>query len=314
MNKSYPRRDFIKKLFQTILGLFGLNAFSKILPPLIAAEKSITAPVIAVARKGPPGKLVRIAVDALGGISKFVNPDDEVIIKPNLSWDRTPELAATTNPLVLKEVILLCLEAKAKKIKIIDRPCNDPERSYNQSGAVKIVEEINNARVELLQMDPRKFKKMEIPRATYLKSWVFYEDFFHADKIISIPIAKHHGSTGLTMSIKNAMGMAGGQRSLLHEGIHQNIVDLNRMIVPHLVILDAIRILVRNGPQGGDIKDTKITNTIIAGVDRVAIDSYGATLFNIKGEDLEYLRNAYKAGIGEINLDKITIIEKTGQG
>ncbi|MBI5416801.1 DUF362 domain-containing protein [Candidatus Poribacteria bacterium] len=311
MYKKYPRRDFIKKSFQGLLGLIGLNISFKLLSPLLAAEKSILpGSIIAVAKKGPPKKLVRIAIDALGGISKFVNPGDTVVIKPNISWDRTPELAANTNPDVLKEVIILCLEAKAKKIKVIDRPCNDPERSYVQSGAIRIISEINDSAVELLQVDPRKFKKIEIHGATTLKSWQFNEDFLTADKLISIPIAKHHSSTGLTMSIKNVMGMVGGQRSLLHENIHRNIVDLNRILVPHLVILDAIKILVRNGPQGGDIKDTKVTNTIIAGVDRVAIDSYGATLFDMTGQDLEYLRNAYEAGMGEIDLSKVQIIEK----
>ncbi|MBI5206256.1 MAG: DUF362 domain-containing protein [Candidatus Firestonebacteria bacterium] len=309
MQNKYPRRDFIKKTAQTLLGFKGLNISSKYFIRWVQASplNNLSPSVISVAKKGPPGKLVRDAINALGGIKKFINQGEEVVLKPNISWDRTPELAANTNPMVLREVILLCLEANAKKIKIIDRPCNDPERSYVSSGAFKVVEEINDSKVELLQMDPRKFKIINIPGATHLKKWHFYEDFLNADKIISIPIAKHHSSTEITMSFKNTMGMVGGQRSLLHENIHHNLVDLNRVLIPSLIILDAIRIITRNGPQGGDIKDTKITNTVIAGTDRVSIDAYGATLFNKKGTDLDYLRYAYEAGMGEIDLGKVEI-------
>ncbi len=250
-----------------------------------------------------PEKIVKAALDALGGIKKFISRGDIVVIKPNIGWDRTPEQAGNTNPEVVAAVVKLCFEAGAKKVKVFDRPVNDPRRCYVQSGIAPAVSALG---AEADYVDDRKFKDMAI-NGQALKSWPLYTDIFEADKVINIPIAKHHGLAKLTMSMKNWMGVMGGSRRQIHQKLDESLVDLSSKIKPTLTILDAVRILTANGPQGGSLADVKKLDTIIVGVDQVAIDSYGATLFGMKGSDLGYVTIGHKIGLGQMDLSKLHI-------
>ncbi len=257
-----------------------------------------------VAAKGPdPAKITRAAIDALGGMKKFISKGDVVVIKPNIGWDRLPEQAANTNPEVVATLVRMCLEAGAGKVKVFDRPVNDPRRCYVQSG---IHQAVTTAGAEMNYIDERRFRETKI-NGLVLKTWPLYEDILNADKIINVPIAKHHSLSKLTMSMKNWMGVMGGSRSHIHQRIDECLVDLSLAIKPTLTVLDAVRILVRNGPQGGNLADVKRLDTVIAGTDQVAIDSYGATLFGMKGSDLGYLRIADQRGMGTMDLSKVKI-------
>jgi uncharacterized protein (DUF362 family) len=140
-----------------------------------------------------------------------------------------------------------------------------------------------------------------------LKEWSLYTEVFEADKVINIPIAKHHGLAKLTMSMKNWMGVMGGSRDRIHQKLDQSLVDLSMAIKPTLTILDAVRILTANGPQGGSLSDVKKLDTVVVGSDQVAVDSFGATLFGMKGSDLGYVRLAAQAGLGTMDLSKVDI-------
>jgi len=155
-------------------------------------------------------------------------------------------------------------------------------------------------------VDERKFKDMEI-KGQALKTWPLYSDVFEADKVINIPIAKHHGLAKLTMSFKNWMGIMGGSRRQIHQKLDESLVDLSMKIKPTLTILDAVRILTANGPQGGSLADVRKLDTVIIGFDPVAIDSYGATLFGMKGSDLGYVTIGHKLGLGQMDLNKVRI-------
>ncbi|MFZ6017097.1 MAG: DUF362 domain-containing protein [Nitrospirota bacterium] len=152
----------------------------------------------------------------------------------------------------------------------------------------------------------RRFIDIEI-KGTVLKRWPIYKDIFEAGKLINIPIAKHHKLARLTMAMKNWMGVIGGSRRLLHQNIDESLADLSLAIKPTLTILDAVRILIANGPQGGGLKDVRRLDTVIAGVDQVAVDSFGATLFGMKGSDLGYVRIADKLGLGTMDLSKLKV-------
>ncbi len=267
------------------------------------AVESSTRPDLVVAHGASPEKIVKAALDALGGIRKFIARGDIVVIKPNIGWDRTPEQAGNTNPEVVAAVVKLCFEAGAKKVKVFDRPVNDPRRCYVQSGIAPAVSALG---AEADYVDDRKFKDMAI-NGQALKSWPLYTDIFEADKVINIPIAKHHGLAKLTMSMKNWMGVMGGSRRQIHQKLDESLVDLSTKIKPTLTILDAVRILTANGPQGGSLADVKKLDTIIVGVDQVAIDSYGATLFGMKGSDLGYVTLGHKIGLGQMDLSKLHI-------
>jgi uncharacterized protein (DUF362 family) len=267
-----------------------------------AAEKA-ARPDLVVAHGASPEKIVRAALDAMGGIKEFISRGDIVVIKPNIGWDRTPEQAGNTNPEVVAAVVKLCFEAGAKKVKVFDRPVNDPRRCYVQSGIMSAAKALG---ADVDYMDERKFKDVDI-KGVALKSWPLYSDIFDADKVISIPIAKHHGLAKLTMSMKNWMGVMGGSRRQIHQKLDESLVDLSMKIKPTLTILDAVRILTANGPQGGSLADVKKLDTVIVGLDPVAIDSYGATLFGMKGSDLGYVTIGHKLGLGQMDLNKVRI-------
>ncbi len=293
------RRAFLKNAAMAGAGFslpLGLGELAE------AAAKA-ARPDIVVARGASPEKTVIAALDALGGIKSFVSRGDVVVIKPNIGWDRIPEQAGNTNPEVVAAVVKLCFEAGAKKVKVFDRPVNDPRRCYVQSGIAAAASALG---AEADYMDERKFRDMEI-NGVALKTWPLYTDIFEADKVINIPIAKHHSLGKLTLSMKNWMGVMGGSRRQIHQKLDESLVDLAMKIKPTLTIIDAVRILVANGPQGGSLADVKKLDTIIAGVDQVALDSYGATLFGMKGSDLGYVVLGDKRGFGKMDLGKLAI-------
>lgn len=293
------RREFLKATTITGVGLSIPEGILKLIGEAEASEKVD----LAVAHGPSPSAITKAAIDALGGIKKFISKGDIVVIKPNIAWDRLPEQAANTNPDVVATVAKLCFDAGAKKVRIFDRTVNDPRRCYVQSGIADAVRPLG---AELQYVDERKFKDMDI-KGQALKSWPLYTDIFEADKVINIPIAKHHSLAKLTMAIKNWMGVMGGSRSSIHQRLDESLADLAMKIKPTLTILDAVRILTANGPQGGNLSDVRRLNTIIVGIDQVAVDSYGATLFGMKGGDLGYVRLADRMGIGIMNLEKLKI-------
>ena len=292
------RRRFLRA---AAIGGIGLTLPS--LDPLVSLAAPAPPPDLAVARGASPAKVVQAAIDALGGIKRFIARGDIVVVKPNIAWDRTPEQAGNTNPEVVAAVVKLCYEAGAKKVKVFDRPVNDPRRCYVQSGIDAAVRAVEG---DIQFVDDRKFRDMEI-KGLALDSWPLYTEVFEADKVINVPIAKHHGLAKLTMSMKNWMGVMGGSRRRIHQKIDESLLDLAMKVKPTLTILDAVRILTDNGPQGGDLKDVKRLDTVIAGVDQVAIDSYGATLFGMQGKDLGYVRLGAEHGFGVMDLNKLRI-------
>jgi uncharacterized protein (DUF362 family) len=301
VRRPVDRRTFLK-------GAAGSLAAGLALPGVLrpgAAGAAGTA--VAVATGAPPEKLARKAVDALGGMKRFVGRGENVVVKPNIGWDRTPEQAANTNPEIVKTVVRMCLEAGAKRVLVVDRPCNDPRRCYKQSGIKEAVESIGDPAVVVEHADPRKFVEKTIRNGKVLKTWTFYRDVLEADKVVNVPIAKHHNAARLTMSLKNVMGVLGGNRGNIHHDLDRCIVELNTVMRFDLIVLDAVRILTANGPQGGRLKDVREAGTVIAGTDPVAVDAFGATLFGITGRDVPHVLYAWQRGLGEIDLSKVEI-------
>lgn len=296
------RREFLKKAAGLGMAAYGLSPGGPF--QTWESEQTIESPDLVVVKNGTPAQMVRKAVEALGGMSHFVKKGDVVVVKPNIGWDRMPEQAADTNPEVVAEVIRLCREAGASKVKVFDRTCNEARRCYRRSGIQKAAEETG---AEVRHVYEKRFKSVTISQGELLKSWEFYLDALTADVLINVPIAKVHSMCRLTMGIKNLMGVLGGNRGQIHNKFAQKIVDINTVLQPHLTILDAVRILVNNGPQGGNLADVRQANTIVAGVDRVAVDSFGATLFGLKASDLDYIRVAHERGLGEMDLSKLRI-------
>lgn len=297
---SVTRREFLKIMGT---GSFFIGTIPIRNYPLFLTKLDNKKVDLAVARFSNPETLTRKAVESLGGMKKFVSKNNVVVIKPNIGWDRVPEQAANTNPSVVETLIKMCFDAGAKKVKVFDRTCNDPRRSYVNSGIEKIAKE-NGA--EVFNIEDKKFVKVNI-NGKALKSWTIYKDVLECDTLINVPVAKHHSSAILTLSMKNWMGVIGGNRGRFHLDLHRYIADLSLAIKPKLIIIDAVRVLVRNGPTGGNLEDVKQLNTVIAATDPVAADSYAATLFGKRGEDIDYIKYAHKLGLGEIKVNKLNI-------
>jgi len=316
------RRQFLKKSLRTGISvaatgslaywLYNRDVSSKNLIPLMQVRDYSVAtseelPEMVIARGEVPSQITKAAIKGLGGIEKFVAKGDKVVIKPNIGWDRVPAQAANTNPEIVRTLVELCYSAGAKTVIVTDVSCNDPRRCFQRSGiatAAKSAGAVVNLPVE------RKFRVLKI-KGEVLDEWPVYRDFIEADKVINVPIAKHHNLSGATMALKNWYGIIGGHRSVLHQKIDESIVDLATFMKPTLTVLDAYRILVANGPQGGDLSDVRQMNTVAAGIDQVAIDAFGASLFGKKPEDFGFIRLASLRGIGRMDLNKVRLKEIT---
>ena len=261
-------------------------------------------PHLTVVQGGEPRALVQHALENLGGIRRFIGRQDVVVVKPNIAWDRTPEQAANTNPDVVAEVVRQCWQAGAKRVIVTDVSCNEPRRCFHRSG-IEAAARAEGA--EVILPDPELYREVDLG-GVVLKSWPVFIPFLEADKIINLPIAKHHSLIGATLGMKNWYGILGGQRNRLHQSIHQSLVDLANFMLPTVTLMDCYRILLRNGPTGGSLEDVATKKTMVAGTDPVAIDAYVAKAWwNLDPEHLPYLGMAAARGLGTVDYDKLEL-------
>lgn len=265
-------------------------------------------PEMAVIQGEDPRLLVRRAIDTLGGIGRFIVRGDVVVIKPNVAWDRTPEQAANTNPQVVAEVCRLCRQAGARRVIVTDVTINEPRRCFARSG---IGEAALAAGAEIILPEPQLFREVDL-RGEVLSSWPVLEPFLVADKMINLPVAKHHSLTGASLGLKNWYGILGGSRHRLHQRIHESLADLAAFMRPTLTLIDAYRILLRNGPGGGNLQDVALKKTLIAGTDPVALDAYVAQAYwNLDSRTLRYLKLAADRHLGNMNFEQVRTLFAT---
>lgn len=290
------RRSFLK----------SATAAALLAPALLKeAVAANSQTIVAVAEGKDYAAITRKAINAVGGMKRYVKSGDVVVVKPNMGWDRSTELAANTHPLVVRAVVEECLAAGARKVKVFDYTCNDARRCYVNSGIEAALKGMK--KVDCKHIEKERFK-MTALNGQFLKEWELYDEALSANVYINVPIAKHHGLSKLTLGLKNIMGVMGGNRGFIHRSLDVALADVNAVIKSHLTIIDATRILTAHGPQGGNIADVKILNKVIASADVVAADAYATTLFGLKPNDIPVTVAAYKRGLGEMNLDKIKIL------
>ena len=282
------------------------------------AERDAEHAQLAIARAAPreagddspaptatPEQLVRRAVDAMGGMSKFVSRGDVVVVKPNIGWDRMPIHAANTNPDVVGAVIRLAFEAGAKKVVVADGSCNEPHRCFQRSGIWRTAYDLG---AEVVLPQEHRFRSMRL-KGDVLDEWPVFTTLVDADKVINVPVAKHHNLAKFTGAMKNWYGVLGGRRNRLHQNIDVSIADLATFMRPTLVVMDAWRVLLRNGPQGGNVDDAKDMHTIVASVDQLAVDAFGCTLIGQKSDNLPYLAMGEKRGLGTTRWSSLRVRE-----
>jgi uncharacterized protein (DUF362 family) len=244
-----------------------------------------TLPYLGVARGTKVAQMVRGAVDAIGGIGRFVSRGDVVVIKPNVAFERPAVLGATTHPEVLTALIHLVREAGAAEVRVADNPIESPQSCFHRTGIQKAAVAAG-ARVYL--PSPGEFETLNVPGATWIEKWPFFwRPFQGATKVIGVAPVKDHNLCRASMTTKNWYGLLGGRRNQFHQDIHGIIADLALMLRPTFVLLDGSRVLFRSGPTGGSLSDVKAGRTIVASTDSLAADAFGwEELLERKGEPL----------------------------
>jgi uncharacterized protein (DUF362 family) len=305
LNRPFSRKTFIKILGVGAGALLANRLSRKVwaktttgLPPR-AGRTAVTDCQLAVVTGEDPGAITHKAIETLGGMARFVKSGDVVVVKPNIGWDRTPEQAGNTHPEVVAALVKQCRDAGAKVVKVFDNTCNDARRTYANSG---IYDAVKKAGGLIFYVSDWKFYPGQFPENSSMADWPIFRDAVECDCFINVPVAKHHGLTGLTLSMKNLMGVCGGSRGQMHWNIDKKLAELTAYIKPNLTVIDAYRVLLRHGPTGGDLADVRKLNTVIAGTDPVLTDAYGATLMERKPEDIGYIRAAAEMKLGSLNL------------
>jgi uncharacterized protein (DUF362 family) len=300
------RREFLRQVALWSAGLSLSVPHFRILEALAAESK---LPLLSHATGKDYAELVDRVLSPLGGMGKFVRAGDKVVIKPNIGWDRNPAQAANTHPGVVKALVERALDAGAGEVRVFDRTCNEERRCYVNSGIEESVGGIKDKRVKFFHPDERKYVPVDIARGKAVRRLEIYKDALEADSYINVPVAKHHGLSRLTMGLKNSMGVLGGKRGDMHHNLGQKLADLATVVQPKLTVIDATRILLANGPQGGDLDDVRVLDTLVASTDPVAADAYTTTLFGLKPEEIESTVAAHGLGLGVMDLSKIQIIK-----
>jgi len=274
----------------------------------VAERPDLPELAVAQGESANPAALVERALADLGGMARFVSRGDVVVVKPNIAWDRLPEHAATTNPEVVAAVVRLCVQAGARSVIVTDVSCNEAEACFDRSG---IAAAARAAGAEVVLPHSRFFMRVNLKGAT-LGEWPVLQPFLDATKLINVPIAKHHSLTGVTLGMKNWYGLIGGDRNRLHQRIHESIVDLTSFAKPTLTVMDAYRVLMRNGPTGGDVDDVEMKRTVVASVDPVAVDAYAAQAWwGLAAPRIPYLRLAEQRGLGRMDFASLRTVTST---
>lgn len=309
MSYGLTRREFVKR--SASLGIAaGLSSLFPAVWRDVLAEEGEKAVDLAVVT-GTPGEATKRAIQVLGGITRFVEEGDRVLLKPNLSFANPPEWGSTTEPQVIRAVAELCVGAGARRVVVMDHPLRSKKACLQKTGVREVLSGLDS--VALFLVDQRRFfTEVEVPGGKALSRIEVAKEVVKCDVLINLPCAKSHSATGVSFGMKNLMGLV-WDRGYFHEktDLNQAIAELSTVIRPRLTLLDATRALVSGGPGGpGKVKEL---STIVAGVDPVAVDSYGATLApwygrTFTGEQVKHILNAHRLGFGEIDLDLLKVV------
>ncbi|MFC1548490.1 DUF362 domain-containing protein [Candidatus Omnitrophota bacterium] len=312
LKQHITRKGFLKICLGGLLAFISSNTFLKFAFARSSTsdgrpKKNIKGKHDLVITEGPdPYKNTVKAVEAMGGMGKFVKKGDVVFLKANISWDRTPEQAGNTNPQVVAALIDMCYKVGAKRVSMSDNTCNEARRCYDRSDIAKIAKEQG---AHIHYVDNWDIVKAHFAYNSPMEDWPVYRESVDCDVFINVPVLKHHSLTGLTLSMKNLMGICSGVRGMMHAGIGRKLADLTDFIQPDLSIIDATRVLIRNGPSGGNLQDVVKMDKIVVGTDPVLTDAYACTLVNRDPLSISYIKEGNRLGYGSADLSGKDIVE-----
>lgn len=309
------RREFIAAS-STLAGAAAFGWPNRLFAQAKAAETAEAggAAKMAIARWSEQGdapaklayKLTEECFKAIGGMGRFVSKGDNVWVKPNIGWNRKPAYAANTHPDVVAALVDMCKQAGAKTVYVGDNTCNRADQCYESSG---IADAAKRAGAEVRFLDKSRFRKMDIG-GEKVKEHPVFPAIVECDLVISVPVCKHHGSTGVSLAMKNFMGVI-EDRGAFHQDLPTTIADLTRFMKPQISVLDATRMLMAHGPVGGNLDDVKFGHAVAASTDIVALDAYGSELLGRKPADISTVTKGQAYELGTLDYKSLQPREVT---
>jgi uncharacterized protein (DUF362 family) len=299
------RRDFFRKSFGAGLAAgaaLSMGGYDKLWN---SAKNSESYDMVAI-MGGKPEAMFDLGIQELGGIGAFVKKGQKVVVKPNIGWDRTPEYAANTNPLLVKRIIEHCFRAGAKEVYVFDHTIDNWVNCYKNSGIERAAKD---AGAKIVPANSESYyHEVTIPRSQILKSAKIHQIILETDVFLNVPVLKDHSSTGMTCCLKNMMGSIWDRGYWHKNNLHQCIADYaNYERKPALNIVDCSNVMTKNGPQGVSKEDVVNMQTLIISTDWVAADAAAAKMLGHNPSDINYIPLAHKMGIGNMNLDSLRI-------
>ena len=308
------RRDFIKTglalgatfTLASRKGLLAAEAATGSAPTPVPTPATATPkPVLVAVRDGSRTAMLDQALAALGGIEMFVKKGQTVLVKPNIGWDASPERGANTHPELVGHLVKLCLNAGAKSVSIFDNPCDQWQRTYENSGIEKAARDAGAIIVN--GKDESLYREVEIPNGIKLKRAHVHGLVLDSDVFINVPVLKHHSGSLMTAGMKNLMGVIWDRGAYHRTDLHQTIADFLTFKQPALNILDAYHPMVRNGPRGISVGDLVEMRTLLASADIVALDAAAAKMLGHQPADVRHVKIGDQMKLGTMNLDQVEI-------
>lgn len=297
------RRDFLRT------GI-GASLLSGALPLFGGLESVQGKPAsanydLAAVRGGNGGDMFDRAIEAIGGMSKYVKSGQKVVVKPNIGWDAGPERAANTNPDVVGRIVKRCIEAGASEVYVFDHTCNKWDRCYTNSG---IEEAVKAAGGKMIPGNTESFyKEVEIPNGVSLKTAKVHKMVLESDVLINVPVMKHHSSTRISLAMKNLMGVVWDRKFYHSNDLHQCIADFCTLVTPDLNIIDGYNMMTKNGPRGVSVADVTNLKALIASSDIVAADAAATKMFGLDPKEIGHIDIAHNMKLGNMNLEELSI-------
>ena len=308
------RRDFIKKSFSAAVAagtVFSLAPWKNMMgnnPSSEITDYDLVAVMDTSGEKNEeiPVEMYKQGINAMGGMQKFVKSGWKVVVKPNIGWDVRPELAANSNPHLVKKIVADCFDAGASQVVIFDNTCDEWTNCYNNSKIRPLAEEAGALVVP--GNKENDYQEVDIPQGKKLKKAKVHKQILECDAFINVPILKSHGSARLTIAMKNLMGIVWDRRYWHMNNLHQCIADFATYSKkPVLNIVDAYRVMKQNGPRGTSEDDVIYQNTQLLSTDMVAVDAAAAKYFGYEPDEVNYIAIAHEMGVGNMNLEELSI-------
>lgn len=304
------RRDFLKAFAVAGAAVTVQRAGAMdVMSQSMAGAESGKVDLVAV-MGGEPDEMFRRAIAEFGGIKNFVKPGMKVAVKPNIGWDKVPELAGNTNPKLVSEIIKECFEAGASEVTVFDHTCDDWIKCYKNSG-IEDAAKAAGAKVMPAHLESY-YRAIDLPRGKKMKTAKVHEAILDSDVWINVPVLKNHGGANLTISMKNLMGIVWDRGYFHQNDLQQCIADICSMEKKAVLnVVDAYRVVKTNGPRGRSASDVVLTKGLFVSPDIVAVDTAAAKFFNqvreMPLESVGHLANGQALGIGTMDLDKLNI-------